>query len=213
LIASLQKVKKQKSNHEQEAGRSCRTMLAAAVLLGLAAGCAGFSPAAMPAARSAALSARACAPLLGPSAVRTMPPAAFLGARLRGSSTRAARGAGSRGRAGGLRSLNAMFTGIVEEMGRVSMLKEEEMSAWDSPGKMVKGVTLTVDAGVVLDGAYEGCSIAVSVPAARRRRACRALRTRRALRACLPVPCASKVHALMRAPSVLCARSTACASP
>ncbi len=167
------------------------SMLMAAVLLGLAGGCAGFAPAAVPAARSVALGLRAREPLLGPSALRTMPPAAFRGAQLR-RSTRAARVAGSRGRTGGLRSLNAMFTGIVEEMGRVSMLKEEEMSAWDSPGKMVKGVTLTVDAGVVLDGAYEGCSIAVSAPAARGRCAYRALRTRRALRACRLVPCASK---------------------
>lgn len=44
----------------------------------------------------------------------------------------------------GLRSFKAMFTGIVEEMGSVAALKEEEMKAWDSPGKMVKGVTLTL---------------------------------------------------------------------
>ena len=38
----------------------------------------------------------------------------------------------------------------------------EANSQWDSPGKMVKGVTLTLGADVVLEGAYQGCSIAVS---------------------------------------------------
>jgi len=67
-----------------------------------------------------------------------------------------------RARASGLSSLKAMFTGIVEEMGSVSALKEEEMTAWDAPGKTVKGVTLTLAAETVLEGAYEGCSIAVN---------------------------------------------------
>ena len=65
-------------------------------------------------------------------------------------------------RAGGVHSLQAMFTGIVEEMGKVVELKEEEMSAWDSPGTMVKGVTLTIAGKVALEGAYDGCSIAVN---------------------------------------------------
>ena len=67
-----------------------------------------------------------------------------------------------RRRTSGVCSLTAMFTGIVEEMGSVLALKEEEMAAWDSPGKTVKGVTLTLAAETVLEGAYEGCSIAVS---------------------------------------------------
>lgn len=73
-----------------------------------------------------------------------------------------------RARASGLSSLKAMFTGIVEEMGSVSALKEEEMTAWDAPGKTVKGVTLTLAAETVLEGAYEGCSIAVSAPLTQR---------------------------------------------
>lgn len=137
-------------------------MLTAMLFLGLAAGCAGFVPAAVPTAQCMARPSSAPgAP--GSFALRTVSPASFFGNRACTRST--LRGARS-GRASGLQSLNAMFTGIVEEMGKVSMLKEEEMSAWDSPGKMVKGVTLTVDADVVLEGAYEGCSIAVSAPIA-----------------------------------------------
>lgn len=140
-------------------------MLIPSFFLGLAAGCAGFAPVAVQTAKSVAhISPSRGVP--GSFALWRVSPAAFLGARACTRSTRTLRGAGRR-RASGLQSLNAMFTGIVEEMGKVSMLQEEEMSAWDSPGKMVKGVTLTVDADVVLEGAYEGCSIAVSAPAAR----------------------------------------------
>ena len=64
--------------------------------------------------------------------------------------------------ASGASGMRAMFTGIVEEMGRVAALKEEEMSAWDAPDKKVQGVTLTLAAQTVLEGAYEGCSIAVN---------------------------------------------------
>ena len=138
-------------------------MITSMLFLGLAAGCAGFSPAAVPTAQSMAHPPSALrAP--GSFALQTVSSASFFGSR---ACTRSSLPGAGRGRASGVQSLNAMFTGIVEEMGKVSMLKEEEMSAWDSPGKMVKGVTLTVDADVVLEGAYEGCSIAVSTPVAR----------------------------------------------
>jgi hypothetical protein len=137
-------------------------MITSMLFLSLAAGCAGFAPA-VPRAQSMAPPPSALgAP--GSFALWTVSPASLFGAR---SCTRSTLRRAGRGRASGLQSLNAMFTGIVEEMGKVSMLKEEEMNAWDSPGKMVKGVTLTVDADVVLEGAYEGCSIAVSTPVAR----------------------------------------------
>jgi riboflavin synthase len=54
-----------------------------------------------------------------------------------------------------------MFTGIVEEMGTVVRLEErDDMTLWD--GTRGKGTELTVRGGVVLDGAYLGCSICVS---------------------------------------------------
>jgi hypothetical protein len=53
----------------------------------------------------------------------------------------------------GLAGAKAMFTGIVEEMGEV----DELMMDIKTPG-----VTLTIKGSTVLDGAYEGCSIAVN---------------------------------------------------
>jgi riboflavin synthase len=54
-----------------------------------------------------------------------------------------------------------MFTGIVEEMGTVVALEERnDMPLWD--GTTGSGTELTVQADVVLEGAYLGCSICVS---------------------------------------------------
>eukprot|EP00288_Rhodomonas_lens_P017815 CAMPEP_0177713686 /NCGR_PEP_ID=MMETSP0484_2-20121128/13071_1 /TAXON_ID=354590 /ORGANISM="Rhodomonas lens, Strain RHODO" /LENGTH=334 /DNA_ID=CAMNT_0019225591 /DNA_START=92 /DNA_END=1096 /DNA_ORIENTATION=+ len=53
----------------------------------------------------------------------------------------------------GVAGTKAMFTGIVEEMGKVEELQMDLMTP---------GVTLTVSGDVVLQGAYEGCSIAVN---------------------------------------------------
>jgi hypothetical protein len=51
-----------------------------------------------------------------------------------------------------IRGLRAMFTGIVEEMGKVINLAEDP----------TLGVTLTIGCNVVTEGAYIGCSIAVN---------------------------------------------------
>ena len=57
--------------------------------------------------------------------------------------------------------VRAMFSGIVEEMGAVSSLvKNDNVKLWD--GSEGAGVELTVKAKTVLDGATEGCSIAVN---------------------------------------------------
>lgn len=54
-----------------------------------------------------------------------------------------------------------MFTGIVEEMGTVVSLEENDnMTLWD--GTKGKGTELCVKGDVVLEGAYLGCSICVS---------------------------------------------------
>lgn len=54
-----------------------------------------------------------------------------------------------------------MFSGIVEEMGSVvSLVKNDAVRLWD--GTNGEGVELTVKAKTVLDGATEGCSIAVN---------------------------------------------------
>ncbi len=53
-----------------------------------------------------------------------------------------------------LLSLKAMFTGIVEEMGTVSNLVEDP--------KTGGGVELRIACKTALEGAYEGCSIAVN---------------------------------------------------
>lgn len=57
--------------------------------------------------------------------------------------------------------MKAMFSGIVEEMGSVaSLVKNDKTQLWD--GSVGEGVELTVKAKTVLDGATEGCSIAVN---------------------------------------------------
>lgn len=54
-----------------------------------------------------------------------------------------------------------MFTGIVEEMGKVVSLEErDDMILWD--GSKGKGTEIVVEANVVMNGAYLGCSICVS---------------------------------------------------
>lgn len=54
-----------------------------------------------------------------------------------------------------------MFTGIVEEMGTVVKLEDRsDMTLWD--GSVGSGTELTVKGGVVMEGAYLGCSICVS---------------------------------------------------
>lgn len=54
-----------------------------------------------------------------------------------------------------------MFTGIVEEMGTVVALEErDDVELWD--GRVGSGTRLTVQGDVALEGAYPGCSIAVS---------------------------------------------------
>jgi len=120
----------------------------AVVALASASACGAFAPpVSVPLPRAAV---RACTP--GAFALRTS-----LGRHPLSMGRTAARRAVS-----GASALRAMFTGIVEEMGKVASLKEEEMSAWDAPEKKVLGVTLTLAAKTVLDGAYEGCSIAVN---------------------------------------------------
>lgn len=48
-----------------------------------------------------------------------------------------------------------MFTGIIEEMGHVVSLEErDDMTLWD--GSKGKGTSLTIQASVVLEGAYLG---------------------------------------------------------
>ncbi|KAG8468579.1 hypothetical protein KFE25_013662 [Diacronema lutheri] len=55
----------------------------------------------------------------------------------------------------------AMFSGIVEEMGRVESLAERtDMKLWD--GTIGSGWELAVRGSTVLDGATQGCSIAVN---------------------------------------------------
>lgn len=54
-----------------------------------------------------------------------------------------------------------MFTGIVEEMGKVvSMEERDDMTLWD--GSKGSGTELVVKGDVTLEGAYLGCSICVS---------------------------------------------------
>eukprot|EP00565_Helicotheca_tamesis_P005399 CAMPEP_0185735716 /NCGR_PEP_ID=MMETSP1171-20130828/26032_1 /TAXON_ID=374046 /ORGANISM="Helicotheca tamensis, Strain CCMP826" /LENGTH=265 /DNA_ID=CAMNT_0028406113 /DNA_START=32 /DNA_END=829 /DNA_ORIENTATION=- len=54
-----------------------------------------------------------------------------------------------------------MFTGIVEEMGRVvSLERRDDMPLWD--GSVGSGTELTVEGPIMMDGAYLGCSICVS---------------------------------------------------
>jgi len=54
-----------------------------------------------------------------------------------------------------------MFTGIIEEIGQVVSLEErEDVELWD--GSVGAGTVLTVKGDVALQGAYLGCSIAVS---------------------------------------------------
>jgi len=58
-------------------------------------------------------------------------------------------------------SRHDMFTGIVEEMGSVrELVQRDDMILWD--GSKGKGTELTIQANVVLDGAYLGCSICVN---------------------------------------------------
>lgn len=64
-------------------------------------------------------------------------------------------------RSGRREVVKAMFSGIVEERGSVSSLvKNDKVQLWD--GSVGDGVELTVKAKTVLDGATEGCSIAVN---------------------------------------------------
>lgn len=57
--------------------------------------------------------------------------------------------------------VRAMFSGIVEEMGSVSsLIKNDAVRLWD--GSVGEGVELTVRAKTVLEGAADGCSIAVN---------------------------------------------------
>lgn len=54
-----------------------------------------------------------------------------------------------------------MFTGIIEEMGQVLSLEtKDNMTLWD--GSKGSGTEMTVKGGVVMDGAYLGCSISVN---------------------------------------------------
>jgi len=54
-----------------------------------------------------------------------------------------------------------MFTGIVEEMGKVVSLEtKDDMLLWD--GSRGKGTEMVVQGDVVMDGAYLGCSISVN---------------------------------------------------
>lgn len=57
--------------------------------------------------------------------------------------------------------MQAMFSGIVEEMGSVlSLERKSAVRMWD--GSVSEGVEMTVRAKTVLDGAEIGCSIAVN---------------------------------------------------
>ncbi len=54
-----------------------------------------------------------------------------------------------------------MFTGIIEEIGTVLSMKEcNSMVLWN--GEISKGYELVVQVIKALEGAYEGCSIAVN---------------------------------------------------
>lgn len=64
-------------------------------------------------------------------------------------------------RAGRREVVRAMFSGIVEEIGSVaSLVKNDKVKLWD--GSEGAGVELTVKANTVLEGATQGCSIAVN---------------------------------------------------
>lgn len=54
-----------------------------------------------------------------------------------------------------------MFTGIVEEIGFVvRLVRSDAVLLWN--GETGEGWVLTIKGGVVLQGAYVGCSIAVN---------------------------------------------------
>lgn len=54
-----------------------------------------------------------------------------------------------------------MFTGIVEEMGEViSLDTKDDMTLWD--GSKGSGTEMVIKGGVVMEGAYLGCSISVN---------------------------------------------------
>lgn len=54
-----------------------------------------------------------------------------------------------------------MFTGIIEEIGRVvSLTKAGDVLLWN--GERGEGWVLVIAASIVLQGAYLGCSIAVN---------------------------------------------------
>ena len=54
-----------------------------------------------------------------------------------------------------------MFTGIVEEIGLVrSLTQSDDVALWN--GERGTGWILVIEGAVVLDGAYDGCSIAVN---------------------------------------------------
>ena len=92
--------------------------LVAALALASAAGSSAFTPFLAPVAGCAAR----CTPTCAASG-------AFAGRKLGNSLFCQQVAPLRRARAGGLRGLEAMFTGIVEEMGTVTALKEEEMAA------------------------------------------------------------------------------------
>jgi len=59
------------------------------------------------------------------------------------------------------RTLRKMFTGIVEEMGEViSLDTKDDMTLWD--GSKGSGTEMVIKGGVVMEGAYLGCSISVN---------------------------------------------------
>lgn len=58
-------------------------------------------------------------------------------------------------------SSRQMFTGIIEEMGEVIALDtKDDMTLWD--GSKGSGTEMVIKGGVVMDGAYLGCSISVN---------------------------------------------------
>mmetsp|Transcript_21103 Transcript_21103/g.44002 ORF Transcript_21103/g.44002 Transcript_21103/m.44002 type:complete len:359 (-) Transcript_21103:162-1238(-) len=58
-------------------------------------------------------------------------------------------------------SSRQMFTGIIEEMGDVISLEtKDDMTLWD--GSKGSGTEMVIGGGVVMDGAYLGCSISVN---------------------------------------------------
>lgn len=58
-------------------------------------------------------------------------------------------------------SSRGMFTGIVEEMGEVISLEtKDDMTLWD--GSQGSGTEMVIKGGVVMEGAYPGCSISVN---------------------------------------------------